>query len=142
MALYCTQAQFEANTEGWVTDNAATLERILVRAQRDVDRVLGPWPRREDTGLKLDPATDLTVEQRAALARAVAVQAHYRILKGEGLATPDRIAKKVSGPDFAIEYADAPNGVQSPSSGLLSPLLAAELAPLAWLRPVGARAHA
>jgi hypothetical protein len=40
MATYATQADFELYVEGWVTTDAAALERLLLRAERDVDRLL------------------------------------------------------------------------------------------------------
>lgn len=56
-------------------------QRVLDRAERDVDRILGPYPVKE-TGLKLDPDA-LTVPQAAALSRAVCAQAAHRIALGE-----------------------------------------------------------
>lgn len=141
MATYATIADFEAHVEGWDTQNPVALERILVRAERDVDRVLGPLRRRTDTGLKLDPATDLTTPQREALARAVAEQALWRINGGEGSTTSNagRSQKRVKGPDFEVEY-EAAAAAYSPDTPL-APGVERELEPLAWLRPTGARAR-
>src|SRR4051812_25054615 len=57
------------------------VERLLERAERDVDAVVGPWPR-FTTGLKFDPA-QLDVVQRAALARATCAAAEFRLVIGE-----------------------------------------------------------
>lgn len=61
--------------------NAARLARLLARAERDVDRALGPYPLLAD-GRKLDPDL-LTSVQRAALSRATAAQAVHRLVLGE-----------------------------------------------------------
>lgn len=138
MATYANIANFEAYVEGWTTTDPAALERILERAERDVDRVLGPLRRRDDTGLKLDPL-ELTEPHRDALARAVSAQAYHRIKRlgeGTGGATPAK--KRVKGPDFETEYADGPPVV---GNGRLAPEVADELEPLDFLRPSGARAR-
>ncbi len=142
MATYATQADHEAYVEGWVTDDPAALERILQRAERDIDRVLGPIRPREDTGLKLDPATDLTAAQAEALARAVCAQAMHRMTtRGEGAGGQIEGAKKrVKGPDFEVEYELA-----TPIAGgsmRLSEVVAEELYPLRHLRPTSTRARA
>lgn len=143
MATYATQTDMEAYVEGWVTDDATALERILLRAERDVDRVLGPLRSREDTGLKLDPATDLTEEQRRALARAVCAQVFHRITtRGEGSAGElPRAAKRIKGPDFEVEYDTATTLI---AGGLLrlSEAVAEELYPLRHFRPTSTRARA
>lgn len=141
MATYATVADFEAHIEGWVTTDSAALERVLVRAERDVDRVLGPLPRDPDTGLKLIPADDLTPAQRAALARAVSTQAYHRLTElGEGTGGTEPARKRVKGPDFEVEYAESATA-SSGGTGLLAPGVALELEPLKHLRPTGARAR-
>lgn len=141
MATYATISDFEGTIEGWVTDDAAALERIIERAERDVDRVLGPLRRDPNTGLKVDP-TNLTAPDRAALARAVSRQAHHRITAlGEGLSgEPARVASKISGPDFTVEYADSAAAAVA-ATATIGPGVAGELEPLAWMRPRGARAR-
>jgi len=118
------------------------VDALLARAERDIDRVLGPLPARDDTGLKLSPADDLTVHERAALARAVATQALHRIQAlGEGTGvTPEQPRKSVKGPDFAVEYA-IDDAAGATATQPLAPGVARELAPLKHLRPLGARAR-
>lgn len=40
MATYANQADFEGYVEGWVTSDPAALERLLERAEKDIDRIL------------------------------------------------------------------------------------------------------
>jgi hypothetical protein len=54
------------------------IEALLSRAERVVDLVLGPIPRDEATGRKLDPA-DLTDAQRDALSRATCAAALHEL---------------------------------------------------------------
>jgi len=54
MAEYAVEADFEDYIEGWVTDDSAALERYLVRASRDIDRLVGGWPYLA-SGYKFDP---------------------------------------------------------------------------------------
>lgn len=140
MATYATRADFEAYIEGWTTTDPAALDRILIRAERDVDRVVGPLPMDPTTGLKLVPA-NLTAAERAALARAVSAQAYYRIQRGEGTGGEQRALSSVKGPDFEVEYAETPTGAERRAAQLISPLVAQELEPLRYLRPTGARAR-
>lgn len=143
MATYATVAEFEAYVEGWTTTNPDALEALLRKAERDVDRLLGPLPPRQDTGLKLDPAADLYPYEREALARAVSAQAYHRHQRGDALTTPERQASKIDGPDFSITYADGGNPATAAAlqAGLLSPLLAGELEPLRRLRLTSGRAR-
>ena len=107
MATYATQADFEAYVEGWDTTDPAALERLLGRAERDVDGLLGYHPIIPATGRKLDPAT-LKDWEREALARAVCAQAEHRHLVTEPAlagASPEPGLKRVKGPDFEKEYA-------------------------------------
>lgn len=60
----------------------AFLTRFLERAERDIDRIVGPWPLYE-SGRKFDPE-DLTAPQQEALKRATCAAAEYRIATGEG----------------------------------------------------------
>ena len=72
-------------------DNAEA-ERLLVRAELDVDLIAGPWPILS-TGRKFDPPT-LPVTAREALRRGTCAQAVFRIAKGEDelIGTVDDIA--------------------------------------------------
>lgn len=146
MPAYATAAQALAAVEGLTITDAPAFDRLLERASRDVDRVLGPLPiRRADPfmGFKLDPAVDLDAVGRAALARATAVQAAHRLRFVEpALAAAEageRPAASVQGPDFTVTYSDHD---LAGSRSLYSPDLPRELEPLAYLRPTGARALA
>jgi hypothetical protein len=85
VATYATEADLE---QYLAPNRAARLapvedpEGLLRRAERDVDRLLGPYARVAATGLKLDPAA-LTAAQRAALARATCAAAEFRLMVGE-----------------------------------------------------------
>jgi hypothetical protein len=97
---YATQADFEAYAIGWTTTDAVELNKILMAAERDVDRVLGyQAPAREATGLRLDP-TDLSTGWATALKRAVCAQAEYRIEKGPEFFRSAQYAS-VGGPKFS-----------------------------------------
>jgi hypothetical protein len=103
MATYASQADLEAYIEGWTTDDPDAVERLLERAERDVDSVLAsPVPGgRQATGLRLDP-DGLPGWQAQALARATCAQAEYRFAMGEEFfvrAQHDR----VYGPDFRTD---------------------------------------
>lgn len=140
MTAYATQADFEGYVEGWVTDNVATLGRLLERASRDIDTVLGPIPiltAGAYAGWKLDP-TQLADFERQALARATCAQAEHRFRNPSSFDSSSRRMKRVKGPDFEKEYADA----DAASTGFLSPQVRRELAPIAHLRITGGRAAA
>jgi hypothetical protein len=85
MATYATAADLGL----YVLDNPGVVlptdpdavERLLERAERDVDAVLGAWPLFA-SGLKIDPA-QLDVVQQAALARATCAAAEFRLVLGE-----------------------------------------------------------
>lgn len=98
MPTYTDAAAFEAYVEGWVTDNPQALDRLLERAERDVDRMLGAWWPDETTGLKITVA-DLQTWQAAALSRAVCAQAEYRFKMGEDYFVRGQ-HQEVIGPDF------------------------------------------
>lgn len=100
MATYATVSDFEDYSEGWVTTDAPALERILEKAERDVDRILGYQGVRPDAqALKVVPA-DLAVRDRDALRDAVCAQAEYRIEMGERFFRQAQ-RQSVSGPQFS-----------------------------------------
>ena len=81
-ATYATSADLAA----YVADNAevsapSAADALLERAERDVDRVVGPWPVFSN-GRKFDPPA-LTAPQRAALSRATCAAAEFRLTIGE-----------------------------------------------------------
>lgn len=139
--VYTDIAAFEAYVEGWETEDPDALNRLLERAERDVDNVLGPIPVRDDSGLKLDP--ELLLEwEAAALSRAVCAQAEWRFRRTDATlngAAPGAI-KRIKGPDFETEYAvDSSASAAAQGTGLYSPRVALELKPIAHLRRLIAR---
>lgn len=84
MATYATAAQladYVLDNEDVSAPQGDAAERLLRRAERDVDRVVGPWPILS-TGLRFDPGM-LPVTAREALARATCAAAEFRLLVGE-----------------------------------------------------------
>ena len=140
MATYATAADFEAYVEGWDTTDAAALERLLGRAERDIDGLLGYHPIIAATGRKIDPAT-LEDWEAEALARAVCAQAEHRHLVTEPAlagATPTPGLKRVKGPDFEKEYAVS---VAAPKAApYYGRKVRHELLPISHLRHLNARA--
>lgn len=100
MATYATVSDFEEYSEGWTTTDAAALERILERAERDIDRVISyQGPRPDNQTLKLVPA-NLSLRDREAIRDATCAQAEYRIEKGERFFRQAQ-HQSVSGPQFS-----------------------------------------
>lgn len=99
MATYADQADFEAYVEGWTTDDSGALDRLLQRAERDVDFHLVPQERQAATLLKYDP-TKLSLFDRQQLTFAVCAQAEYRNTMGEDFFTEPQY-NAVSSPDFS-----------------------------------------
>jgi hypothetical protein len=135
---YATADDVAAYIPGLVIDDAAGFDELIERAERDVDRLLGAYPRQPSTGLKLEPSR-LYAWQAAALARAVSAQAEYLLAVGpDADVTPSPTPAKVSGPDFAIDYVQ--DGATA-SAGI-APKVARELEPLrSLLRPRAVRAR-
>lgn len=104
--IYTTNAKFEAYVPGWVTDSSVALTALLVRAQRDVDAILGPISRSAETGLKFDPDA-LRDWEAEALSNAVCAQAEFRLSTDEASLAAGRSTKREKGPDFEVEYSDA-----------------------------------
>lgn len=99
---YAQQADVESYIEGWVTDNADALARLIQRCERDVDTLLLGFGVPNSTGLKYAPATDLQDWQAAALARAVCAQVEYRFNSGESFMASGQY-DSWQGPDFAAK---------------------------------------
>jgi hypothetical protein len=139
MSSYATAKQFEAYVEGWVTTDEDALARLLERATRDVDVLLGARAtlRSGDyAGHKIDPTRLATWEQEA-LARATCAQAEYRYELGEAalVGAGSEGAKRVKGPDFEVEYPAGPGGGRQRFGGKV----ANELEPIRHLIPTTAR---
>lgn len=129
---YAVRADFEAYVEGWTTTDNAALDRLLARAERDIDAILGPIPISplSTTGLKLDP-TILKTWEKEALARAVCAQAYYRYLTTDASIAAGRVTAKERGPDFEVDYGQAGAGGNVPQYGQR---VRTELAPIRHLR--------
>ena len=102
---YITQAEFEAYAD-WDTGTEADLLKVLQRAERDIDSMVGAWPV-QDNGLKFgSPRTlneaDLSTAQKQALMRATAAQAEYRLKMGEEFFVMAQ-REEVRGPDFTTK---------------------------------------
>lgn len=140
--LYTSRAAFEAYVEGWVTDDPVALDRLLMRAERDVDALLGAWQPREDTGLKLAP-DELLPWEADALSRTVCAQAEHRFVTTEGALrgeTQTAALRRIKGPDFEKEYATSVAAPKAPAR--YGPKVRQEITPIAHLRMLGARARA
>lgn len=98
MATYATVEDLEGYVEGWSTDDEDATERLLARAEDDVDWLAGVRPILDATGRKFDPA-QLLDWQAAALRRATCAQAEYRWALGEDFFRRAR-PSHVKGPDF------------------------------------------
>jgi len=107
MPSYANQADFEAFVEGWTTTDVAALDRLLARAERDVDSAVGIWPA-EANGLKFGaPKTTnqkaLSAYQVNQLSRAVCAQAEYRVHMGEDFFVEHQVPTQ--GPDYSTTRA-------------------------------------
>lgn len=139
MPAYATQADFEAYVEGWVTDNAQALARLLERASRDIDNLMGPRPALTDgayQGFKFDPAA-LTENDREALAAATCAQAEFRFDQGETAFAGYGVGGRVTGPDFSY---DTP-GPSIGGAAHVGPKVRAELMRINHLRTLFASAR-
>jgi hypothetical protein len=85
MATYATEedlAAYVQDSEEVIAPEGDAAERLLLRGENDVDRLLAPIERDETTGRKLDPDA-LTAGQQAALSRAVCAACEWRLMIGE-----------------------------------------------------------
>jgi hypothetical protein len=132
MPAYATQADFEGYVPGWTTDDPAELAKLLERASRDVDYLLGPLRPLLDgpfAGFKVDPST-LADPHRTALARATCAQAEYRFRYVEpgveaATAAGGRNITGTKGPDFEVTYgqgADTVSGAGRRELAILRPI--------------------
>lgn len=103
--VYASSQNFSDHVEGWTTTDAAALDRLLERAERDIDAYVGPVSV-EANGRKFgSPATTnekgLSDAQRTALMLATVAQAYARYRRGED-SMYDAEYDSVSGPDFNV----------------------------------------
>lgn len=105
MALqYVTRAYFTDDciyTAGFQVSSTAELDRVLERAERDVDDFVGPWSMDSTTGRKLTNA-GLDANRLGLVKDAVCVQALWRIQVGEDEFINSQY-DSVSGPDFSTQ---------------------------------------
>ena len=103
MPTYATKADCVAYTEGLSSTDDALLNRIIERAERQVDRLLRvDFRTAVGDGVKVPDLTRLNSRESEALTRATCAQVEYRVKMGETFfSEPDR--GKVSGPDFTVE---------------------------------------
>jgi hypothetical protein len=105
-ATYATQADVEGYIEGFQVDDPAALKRLIERAERDIDSVVGGG-HYQANGLKFGhplAANELSLrkEQVAALTRATCAQVEYRLTMGEQFFIEPEY-DSVSGPDFSVQ---------------------------------------
>lgn len=86
MPTYATVDEFKSYVADIPLDTLSlpddeAIERLLERAERDVDRIAGPWPVLS-TGRRFAPDS-LTTAQQDALMRATCAQAEFRLAMGE-----------------------------------------------------------
>jgi hypothetical protein len=110
MALaYVTRAYFtdtSVYSSPFTVTDAAELDRVLERSERDVDSYLGPWPTDTASNRKLGNLTSnlrsLTSAQLENVREAVCCQALYRIEFGEEKFVHGQY-ESVNGPDFTTQ---------------------------------------
>lgn len=98
LPTFADRDDFEDYVEGWSTTDPDGLDRLLYRAQMDVNRLL-VGPADAVTGLRVNVAR-LTVHQANELANAVCAQAEYRNAMGEEFFRRNE-PMQISGPDFS-----------------------------------------
>ena len=130
MPTYATRADCLAYTEGLVVEDNAAFDRLIERAEDDIDNIAGPLPVDEGTGRKFVPA-NMSTGSAAALRRATCAQAEYRVEMGEAFFTRAQFPES-SGPDFS----------RKGTLPYFAPKAARELRSTGLLRATGARATA
>lgn len=98
MPTYATQTDLTDYIEGFVVDDSDAVDRLIERAERDIDSILGAYDRDDTTGLKITLA-DFDDWQTAALTRAVCAQVEYRFTMGEAFMVRAQ-REEEWGPDF------------------------------------------
>ena len=114
MPTYATRADCLAYTEGLVVTDNAAFDRLIERAERDVDRVLRVDHRDGRTGgVKVPDVGELDGRKGEGLTRATCAQVEYRVALGEE-ALRTRQPKRVSGPEFTVEHATEQDARSAP----------------------------
>lgn len=102
MPTYATAADCESYIEGLTIDDAAAFDRLIERAEKDVDSALGVYTTRDD-GLKIAPL-ELATGDRATLRDATCAQVEYRLSMGEDFFVKAQYAE-TQGPEFKTKGA-------------------------------------
>lgn len=133
---YVTPARVEELEPGLTIDDPDGFALLVDRAARDVDALLGPWPRYASLGgYKIDPA-NLDEWEAEALELAVAAQAVYLLDAAPKIDAGERTPSLVQGPDFQVSYGSGGAGI--PRYG---PRTLTELEPLRRLTAGATRAR-
>lgn len=103
MPTYATRADCLDYIEGLTIDDNDVFDRLIERAERDVDNAVGAVPLDPDTGLKFVPAR-LTSGDARTLMRATCAQVEYRLTMGEDFFIRPQYGK-TKGPEFETEGA-------------------------------------
>lgn len=101
MPTYATRADCLAFIEGLTINDDAAFDRLIERAERNIDHALNTVPVIETTGLKFDPATMLAVDKNK-LRDATCAQVSYRLTMGEEFFVRPQY-QNVKGPEFETE---------------------------------------
>ena len=101
MPTYATRSDCLEYTAGLVVEDNAEFDKLIERAEDDIDGLLGNLPLDPVTERKLVPA-DLTTAQLRAIRRATCAQVEYRIEMGEAFFVRGQY-DKAAGPDFSRE---------------------------------------
>ena len=99
MPTYAQKQDCLDYTAGLTVDNDADFDKLIERAEDDIDSLLGDHPLDEATGRKLIFG-DLTFGKARAVTRAVCAQVEYRIEMGEAFFVRGQVDES-SGPDFS-----------------------------------------
>jgi hypothetical protein len=102
MPTYCQPADCELYTEGLEVNDVDAFERLIGRAEHDIDAQLPPAPLVPATGLKVDvDAVGINPDWVTALNRATCAQVEYRIEMGEAFFARHQYAV-TEGPEFTL----------------------------------------
>lgn len=101
MPTYATRADCSAYIEGLVINDTVAFDRLIDRAERDIDSAVGAYAIDETTGRKFVPTT-MTARNKDDLRDATCAQVEYRLEMGEEFFIRPQY-KSVKGPEFETE---------------------------------------
>lgn len=104
MPTYADKDACEAYTEGLIVTDADQFDRVIERAERNVDTLLTVPGRPDVAGPKLADAdlAAMGARDRERLERATCAQTEYRVEMGEEFFARHQHAR-TSGPDFSVD---------------------------------------